>query len=159
MSLDHTNISIPNFNLLLTPWLCLAKPNLIISAIFARHLIFDHLPSLCYIQTALSNPDLSSRDCVRLISAIGSVLSSMSAKDLLSPLESLVQSRVESLQALALTDVSPSTKEQVEKELVVLSSLCHHIYPTLQSGEKHPVSVWVSGCVGVSVCCEGVEVL
>ena len=92
-------------------------------------------------QTALSNPDLDSRDCVRLISAIGSVLSSMSAKDLLSPLESLVQSRVESLQALAMTDVSPLTKGQVEKELVILSSLCHHIYPTLQSGEEHPVSV------------------
>ncbi|XP_064386855.1 importin-13-like isoform X2 [Halichondria panicea] len=90
-------------------------------------------------KTALSNPDLDSRDCVRLISAIGSVLSSMSAKDLLSPLESLVQSRVESLQALAMTDVSPLTKGQVEKELVILSSLCHHIYPTLQSGEEHPV--------------------
>ena len=64
----------------------------------------------------------------------------MPLKDLLPPLESLVQSRVQSLQTLALADTTEGSKSQVEKELIVLSSLCHHIYPTLQSGEQHPVS-------------------
>ena len=64
----------------------------------------------------------------------------MPLKDLIPPLESLVQSRVQSLQTLAMADTTEGSKGQVEKELIILASLCHHIYPTLQSGEQHPVS-------------------
>ena len=73
----------------------------------------------------------------------------MPVKELLPPLESLISSRVASLQALALEEPSPGRKPQVEKELAVLSALCHHIYPSLQDGEQHPVSL---GCVCVCVC-------
>ena len=47
-------------------------------------------------QASLSN--LESRDSVRLVAAIGCVLSSMPVKDLVGPLETLVGSRVESIQ-------------------------------------------------------------
>lgn len=90
-------------------------------------------------QAGLANPSLEARDCARLVAAIGSVLSAMPVKELLPPLESLISSRVASLQALALEEPSPGRKPQVEKELAVLSALCHHIYPSLQDGEQHPV--------------------
>ena len=48
------------------------------------------------MQASLSS--LESRDSVRLVAAIGCVLSSMPVKDLVGPLETLVGSRVESIQ-------------------------------------------------------------
>ena len=81
---------------------------------------------------------------MRLAAAIGSVLSSMPLKDLVGPLELLVSSRVQSLQQLAVEEASSERKPLVEKELAVLGALCHHIYPTLQDGEQHPVS-WEGG--------------
>ncbi len=54
-------------------------------------------------------------------------------------MESLVASRVERIQALAREDPSETNKVQVEKELDILSSLCHHICPNLNQGERHPV--------------------
>ena len=98
-----------------------------------------HTHTHTHTQAGLSNPQLESRDCVRLVAAIGSVLSSMTLNDLIGPLESLVTSRVEVIQALAMEDASEDNKPQVEKELAVLSALCHHIYPTLKEGEQHPV--------------------
>ncbi len=64
----------------------------------------------------------------------------MPVKDLVPPLESLVGSRVQALQALAMEEPTEAQKPLVEKELAVLSTLCHHIYPTLTDGEQHPVS-------------------
>ena len=98
-----------------------------------KHVILQHF------QAGLTNPDLESRDCVRLVAAIGCVLSSMPLKDLVGPLESLVSSRVQSLQGLAMEEPTEPNKPLVEKELAILSSLCHHIYPTLMDGEQHPV--------------------
>ena len=95
---------------------------------------------IIFAQAGLANPSLESRDCVRLVAAIGCVLSSMPMKDLVGPLESLVASQVQNLQALATEEPSEDRKEQVEKELAVLSALCHHVYPTLLEGEQHPVS-------------------
>ena len=92
------------------------------------------------LQAGLANPDMEIRDCIRLIAAIGSVLSSMPLSKLVAPLESLIASRVHSLQELAMEDAWEEKKGLVEKELAVLSSLCHHIYPTLLDGEEHPVS-------------------
>jgi hypothetical protein len=43
------------------------------------------------------------------------------------------------LQSLALKEANESLKSDVLKELDILSALCHHIYPTLQDGEQHPV--------------------
>ena len=91
-------------------------------------------------KAGLANLSLESRDCVRLVAAIGSVLSAMPLKELLGPLESLIGSRVRSLQELAAQEAREARKPLVERELAVLSALCHHIYPTLQSGEQHPVS-------------------
>ena len=47
--------------------------------------------------------NLESRDSVRLVAAIGCVLSSMPVKDLVGPLEALVGSRVESIQVRRIT--------------------------------------------------------
>lgn len=91
------------------------------------------------LQQGLSSPHLSSCDCVRLVAAIGGVLSTLPLSDLVGPLESLVASRVDRLQALAGEEPSPGVKVQVEKELDVLGALCHHIYPDLKEGERHPV--------------------
>ena len=90
-------------------------------------------------QQSLSDPSLSSRECVCVVAAIGSVLSTLPLSDLVPPLESLVSSRVERLQELAGEDPAPSNKPAVEKELDVLGALCHHIYPELGQGERHPV--------------------
>ena len=43
------------------------------------------------------------------------------------------------MQSLALKEANESLKSDVLKELDILSALCHHIYPTLQDGEQHPV--------------------
>ena len=48
--------------------------------------------------------------------------------------------RVQSLQSLAVQEASEAGKPLVERELAILSAFCHHIYPTLQEGEQHPVS-------------------
>ena len=53
----------------------------------------------------------------------------------------LFHCRVQSLQSLALQEATESNKPQVERELIILSAFCHHIYPTLQKGEEHPVSI------------------
>ena len=92
-------------------------------------------------QSSLSNPRLEARDCVRMVAAIGNVLSTMPIKELSGPLEVLVGSRVRSLDQLAHQDPSDVSKPMVEKELLILSAFCHHIYPTLLNGEQHPVSV------------------
>ena len=91
------------------------------------------------MQAGLANPEMESRDCVRLAAAIGSILSSMPLKDLVAPLELLLSSCVQSLQQLAMEKASEERKPLVEKELAVLGALCHHIYPTLEDGEQHPV--------------------
>ena len=57
-----------------------------------------------HTQASLSN--LESRDSVRLVAAIGCVLSSMPVKDLVGPLETLVGSRVESIQVSQVICVS-----------------------------------------------------
>lgn len=92
-------------------------------------------------ESSLSNPRLEARDCVRLIAAIGNVLSTMPLKDLTTPLGILVASRVRNLELLAQQDPSNATKPMVEKELLILSAFCHHIYPDLLGGEQHPVVV------------------
>ena len=43
------------------------------------------------------------------------------------------------LQSLAMKEANEIFKSDVLKELDILSALCHHIYPTLQEGEQHPV--------------------
>ena len=63
----------------------------------------------------------------------------MPLKDLVAPLELLLSSCVQSLQQLAMEKASEERKPLVEKELAVLGALCHHIYPTLEDGEQHPV--------------------
>jgi hypothetical protein len=63
----------------------------------------------------------------------------MSVKSLLPALDTLVTSRVQSLQSLAVQEASETNKPLVERELVILSAFCHHIYPSLQEGEEHPV--------------------
>ena len=84
-----------------------------------------------------------------MVAAIGNVLSTMSTRDLSGPLGVLVASRVKSLEMLARQEPSNALKPAVEKELLILSAFCHHIYPTLLNGEQHPVSVTgvcVMGC-------------
>ena len=50
------------------------------------------------------------------------------------------------------------THPLVMRELMILSALCHHIYPAVSSGDQHPVSpsvsveVYVCVCVSVCVC-------
>ncbi len=100
-------------------------------------------------QAGLANPSLEPRDCVRLVAAIGTVLSSMPVKDLVPALESLIGSRMQALQSLAMEEPTEAQRPQVEKELAVLSALCHHIYPTLLDGEQHPVGGWVGEWVGL----------
>ena len=95
------------------------------------------LPSLP--QQGLNSPHLTTRDCVCLIAAIGTVLSTLPLSELVPPLESLVASRVERLQALAGEEPCSAGKTLVEKELDILGALCHHIYPELREGEGHPV--------------------
>lgn len=92
-------------------------------------------------QQALSSPHLSSRDCVCLIAAIGSVLSTLPVSDLVRPLESLVASQMEHIRTLAQEDPSAGNRTEVERELDMLGALCHHVYPTLREGEGHPVVV------------------
>ena len=91
------------------------------------------------LQQALSSCHLSSSDCVRLVVAIGSVLSVLPVSALLPPLEALVSGRVESLRSLAEQEPSELSKVELEKELAVLGALSHHVYPTLQEGERHPI--------------------
>ena len=59
--------------------------------------------------------------------------------------------RVQSLQALAVQEASEANKPLVERELAILSAFCHHIYPTLQEGEQHPVSIIM--CIYIYICC------
>ena len=48
--------------------------------------------------------------------------------------------RIQSLQSLSVQEATGTNKPVVERELAILSAFCHHIYPTLQEGEQHPVS-------------------
>ena len=48
-------------------------------------------------------------------------------------------SMVERIRRLAQEEPSSTNKILVEKELDVLGALCHHIYPDLKEGERHPV--------------------
>ncbi len=104
------------------------------------------------MQAALSDPGLNTQNSIRLVSAVCSVLSSLPVKDLMQPLQSLVQCRIQSLQDLAAMEAEPAVRDQVKKELDILSALCHHIYPTLLDGEQHPVS----GCGQYITSCEWV---
>ena len=84
---------------------------------------------------------MTASDCVRLVVAIGSVLSVLPLSSLLPPLEALISGRIESLQLLAEQAPSDISKPLLEKELDILGALCHHIYPKLQEGEQHPVLI------------------
>ncbi len=88
----------------------------------------------------LSDPGQECQTCVRVVCAVGCVLSSMSVKDLLEPLQSLVECRVRSLQELASAEPDLSIRDRVWTGVEILSAVCHHIYPTLGHGEQHPVS-------------------
>ena len=103
-------------------------------------------------QLSLSNPRLEARDCVRMVAAIGNVLSTMPLQDLSAPLGVLMTSRVKSLEMLAHQNPSNAVKPLVEKELLIVSAFCHHIYPTLLDGEQHPVSVLFCVCCVQCVC-------
>eukprot|EP00731_Ephydatia_muelleri_P019156 Em0011g1196a len=92
-------------------------------------------------ESSLSNPRLEARDCVRMVAAIGNVLSTMPLQDLSAPLGVLMTSRVKSLEMLAHQNPSNAVKPLVEKELLIVSAFCHHIYPTLLDGEQHPVVI------------------
>ena len=89
-----------------------------------------------------------------MVAAIGNVLSTMPLQDLSAPLGVLMTSRVKSLEMLAHQNPSNAVKPLVEKELLIVSAFCHHIYPTLLDGEQHPVSVLfcVCCCVVCVVC-------
>jgi len=71
--------------------------------------------------------------------AIGSVLSVLPVCDLLPPLEVLISGLVDNLRSLADQAPSEMNKVLLEKELAVLGALSHHIYPTIQEGEQHPI--------------------
>jgi hypothetical protein len=88
----------------------------------------------------------------------------MSVKNLLPALETLVTSRVQSLQSLAVQEAAEASKPLVERELAILSAFCHHIYPTLQDGEQHPVillflQLWPSLTSLISKWCSDQDVV
>ena len=72
-----------------------------------------------FTQASLSS--LESHDSVRLVAAIGCVLSSMSVKDLVGPLETLVGSRVESIQVSRGNNHNLSCYSTIVCELLGLS--------------------------------------
>ena len=67
------------------------------------------------------------------------MLSVLPVSDLLPPLEALISGRVDDLRSLAEQEPSEMNKVLLEKELAVLGALSHHIYPTIQEGEQHPI--------------------
>ena len=62
--------------------------------------------SLSLLKAAFSNPGISADQCAIIIAAVGSILSSLPLSSLTQPLDVLLHSRIDSIQALATGQVS-----------------------------------------------------